>query len=320
MEKISIIIPVFNAEKYLEKCLESVINQTLSDIQIIVINDGSTDKSSHIIKKYLHDKRIIYIEKKNTGIGHTRNLGIERANGEYLTFLDSDDFLELNFCKEMYNKALFDNSDMVVCDYYEIIGDKKNKVEFKYFEPTNIKNNPELLLNVNLGPCNKIFSKRLFEDKSIRFAEGLKYEDLPFVCKMLCSSNKITKLNKYLHNYVLHDKSETTTHDTRIFDILKILEDTYKYLKENSYPYDLLTYFIFRTLIDYIIKQRYYENKNMRNEFIVKAYHLMDKIDKKWKKNINMKQLPFVKRTIVSCKPLIKLYCELYFNFKYRKS
>lgn len=106
MNKVSLIVPVYNTSKYLEKCINSLINQTLKDIEIIIINDGSTDNSEKIIKKF-NDKRIKYIAKQNEGIGKTRNLGIEKATGEYLAFVDSDDYLSIDFCKKMYTKSNF---------------------------------------------------------------------------------------------------------------------------------------------------------------------------------------------------------------------
>ena len=118
MNKVSIIVPVYNTSKYLNSCIKSLLHQTLKDIEIILINDGSTDDSESIIKKY-KDKRIKYISKKNEGIGKTRNLGIDTATGEYLSFIDSDDYVEPDFCEKMYEKATKDKCDIVICDYYE---------------------------------------------------------------------------------------------------------------------------------------------------------------------------------------------------------
>ena len=221
MVKVSIIVPVYNTAKYLSMCIESLINQTLKDIEIILINDGSTDESESIIKKY-KDKRIKYIFKKNEGIGKTRNLGIEKTNGEYLAFIDSDDYIEPNFCEVMYNKAIKDECDIVICDYYKDINERLEEVKFASFKDTNLKENPEIINLINLGPCNKIYKKDLFKNQKNRFVENLKYEDAPFVCRLLLSAKKIGKIDECLAHYVIHEKSETTTRDERIFDILKI--------------------------------------------------------------------------------------------------
>ena len=126
MAKISLIVPVYNTSKYLRKCLDSLITQTYKDIEIIVINDGSIDNSEEIIKLY-RDKRLKYISKKNEGIGKTRNLGIENATGNYIAFVDSDDYLDKNFCKKMIKKADEDNCDIVICNYFEDRNDKLKK-------------------------------------------------------------------------------------------------------------------------------------------------------------------------------------------------
>ena len=107
MVKVSVIVPIYNASKYLSRCIDSILNQTLEDIEIILINDGSTDESHEIIDKY-NDTRIKYYKRKNFGIGSSRNFGISNANGEFICFVDSDDYLNSTFCEEMYNKCIKD--------------------------------------------------------------------------------------------------------------------------------------------------------------------------------------------------------------------
>jgi len=119
MPKVSVIIPVYNVENYIEKCLNSVLNQTLKEIEIIIVNDGSKDSSKQKIEKYLekHENKIIYLEKENGGLSDARNYGIGYAKGEYIAFLDSDDYIEPTMYEEMYKKAKEENSDMVECDF-----------------------------------------------------------------------------------------------------------------------------------------------------------------------------------------------------------
>ena len=129
--KVSIIIPVYNTEKFLERCLNSVLNQTLRDIEIIVVNDGSKDNSLEIIKRFIQiDDRIILIDKENEGLTKTRNRGLEIASGKYIYNLDSDDYLEEDtMFEELYNKCEKDNLDMVVFDYYNDFGNKKEYIK-----------------------------------------------------------------------------------------------------------------------------------------------------------------------------------------------
>lgn len=119
MAKVSVIVPIYNAERYLKQCLDSIINQTLKDIEIILINDGSTDSSEEICKEYLSDERVIYYRKKNEGLAAARQDGMERANGEYLGFVDSDDWLEPDMYEKMYNAAITNQSDVVFCNCIE---------------------------------------------------------------------------------------------------------------------------------------------------------------------------------------------------------
>ena len=124
--KISIVVPVYNVEKYLSKCLESLISQTLADIEIICINDGSTDKSLEILENYASkDNRVKIINQENQGVSTARNNGLACANGEYVTFVDSDDWLESNSCEELYNKAIQTNSDIVLFSHYDVFPNKK---------------------------------------------------------------------------------------------------------------------------------------------------------------------------------------------------
>lgn len=311
MVKVSIIVPVYNTAKYLSMCIESLINQTLKDIEIILINDGSTDESESIIKKY-KDKRIKYIFKKNEGIGKTRNLGIEKTNGEYLAFIDSDDYIEPNFCEVMYNKAIKDECDIVICDYYKDINERLEEVKFASFKDTNLKENPEIINYINLGPCNKIYKKELFKDKNNRFIENLKYEDAPFVCRLLLSAKKIGKINKCLAHYVIHEKSETTTRDERIFDILKITDIIVKDLEKYDYMHEAMINLVVMILTDYTIQQRYINNKNIRNKFIDEAFDYLDKLDSNWRSCNYLNEFSYLKRKVKSSKILTKLYCTIY--------
>ena len=311
MVKVSIIVPVYNTAKYLSMCIESLINQTLKDIEIILINDGSTDNSESIIKKY-KDKRIKYISQKNEGIGKTRNLGIEKTNGEYLAFIDSDDYIEPNFCEVMYNKAIKDECDIVICDYYKDINERLEEVKFASFKDTNLKENPEIINLINLGPCNKIYKKDLFKNQKNRFVENLKYEDAPFVCRLLLSAKKIGKIDECLAHYVIHEKSETTTRDERIFDILKITDIIVKDLEKYDYMHEAMINLAVMILTDYTIQQRYIKNKISRNKFIDMAFRYLDNLDSKWRRCNYLNEFSYLKRKVKSSKILTKLYCTIY--------
>lgn len=310
MTKVSLIVPIYNSQNYLEKCIKSLISQTLKDIQIILINDGSTDNSEKIIKSF-DDKRIVYISKNNEGIGKTRNLGIDKATGEFLAFVDSDDYLNEHFCEYMYQKAVNDDCDLVVCDFFEdrntLVG-----IKFKDFKDTNLRETPELINYINLGPCNKLYKKSLFDDKSNRFEENLKYEDAPFVVKMLVSANRIGKVNDYLTYYVIHSNSETTIRDKRMYDILEITNIIVNDLKKVNYPNDPLVSLAVMILTDYTIQQRYISDVKYRHDFINKAFKYLNNLDRKWRRCSYLKRFSSLKRYVKTSKLLTKIYCDLY--------
>lgn len=315
MAKISLIVPVYNTSKYLRKCLDSLITQTYKNIEIIVINDGSIDNSEEIIKLY-RDKRLKYISKKNEGIGKTRNLGIENATGNYIAFVDSDDYLDKNFCKKMIKKADEDNCDIVICNYFEDRNDKLKKIEFVNFKDSSLKSNPSLINFINLGPCNKIYKMNMIKKNNIKFEENLKYEDAPFVIKSLLNAKKIGKIADFLTYYVIHEKSETTIRDKRIFDIFKIIEIIVKNLKEVDYPKEPIISLIVMILTDYTIQQRYIKDKKDRDTFINEAFKYLYKLDPKWRKCNYLKRFNYLKRIVKTNRTLTKLYCSLY-NFRH---
>ena len=252
---VSIIVPVYNAEKYLKKCLDSLVNQTKKELEFILINDGSTDKSEEIIKTY-KDKRIKYFKNKNQGIGKTRNFGIEKSSGKYLMFLDSDDYFSNDACEILYKEAEKEKADLIVFDYYRVEKGNLNEVKIESFNATNIKDDPNLLLKVNLGPCNKIYKTDLIKNNGIKFEESLKYEDTLFVVKAIYNAQKIIKLNRFLHYYMIHEKSETTVRDERVFDILKIVDKIRKYLKNDKSIKETVDKLTVQILTNYTIQQR----------------------------------------------------------------
>jgi len=310
MPKVSLIVPVYNTEIYLKKCINSLINQSLKDIEIIIINDGSTDNSDKIIKEY-NDKRIMYISKKNEGIGKTRNLGIDKSKGEYIAFVDSDDYLDSHFCKKMYEKAVKDECDIVICNFYEDKGFIQERMYIN-FKNTNLKHTPELINNINLGPCNKLYKKELLKNKNIRFIENKKYEDAPFVTKALINAQKIGKVEESLTYYVIHNESETTVRDKRIFDIFPITDIIVQDLKKANHPHESIVNIAVMILADYTIQQKYIRNFKMRNKFIDIAFDYLNELDKNWRKCDYLKSFPKHKRVIKIHKLLTKLYCTIY--------
>ena len=316
MADISIIVPIYNAEKFIKKCVDSLLNQTKKELEFILINDGSTDKTHEILKTY-KDKRIKYFKNKNQGIGKTRNFGIEKATGKYIIFIDSDDYIEPTTCEELYNKAIKEKADVVVCDFFKVYDDGSiEDINLPSFKTSKLKDNPNILIDINLSPWNKIYSTKLIKDNNIRFAEGIKYEDVPFVSEALDRANKIAKLDKKLNYYVIHGNSETTVRDKRIFDILKIVDMIRKYFKNKTYMNDIVDKLTVRIVTNYNIQQRQQKDIKVGMEFIDDAFAYLKKEVPDYKDNKYYENRSFLKRTIEKNKLFSKLYCRLYHMIK----
>ena len=309
MTDISVIIPVYNGEKYIKKCLDSVLNQSKKELEIILVNDGSTDNTENIIKEY-KDKRIKYFKNTNHGIGYSRNFGIEKSKSKYITFLDSDDYLEKTACEKLFNKIEKDKLDIVMCDFYKDYGDRVEEIKLPSFKDSSLKDNPDIITEY-LNPWAKLYSAKLLKDNKIKFVEDLKYEDAPFVIEALDKANKIGKIDECLNYYVIHNNSETTVRDRKCFDILKIIDKIRKYTKDKDYLKDKIDKLTVRIITNYTIQQRNQKNKLIGLEFIDKAFDYLEKEVPDYKNNkyyINRGK----KKIIEKSKFLTKLYVKLY--------
>lgn len=306
MKKVSIIVPIYNEEENLRKCIESLINQTYKELEIILINDGSTDKSKEIIESF-KDKRIIAIDKKNTGISDTRNKGIDKSTGDYIMFVDSDDYLELNCIERLIETAEKENSEIVMFNYYLETPSKRIEIKLPKIEARNLKEDKDLLTKIHLGPCTKIFKAELIKDNL--FPLNLKYEDVPFVVEAVIKAGKISFIPDYLYHYVIKKSGETITRDERIFDIITICAIVEKKLEQINYINK--TNFFVKVLSYYLKNSRYIPNINLRNEFIDAVYIYLKRIDKDWRKSSYLKQESKIKRVIITHKSLLKIVNKL---------
>ena len=311
--KISVIIPVYNSSTYLRKCLDSVVNQTLKDIEIIVINDGSTDDSKNIIEEYLCKyKNIIFIDQENKGIGKTRNIGIKKATGEYITFVDSDDYIKENMLEEYYKYAKKHNFDLVIGSYIKKINNKEIIFENNKFKTGNVKTTPQILYLIEYGPWAKLYKREMLINNNIYFDEERKYEDMPFVSKALLKSKLIGQITEPYYYYIIHNNSETTTMDKRVFDILDILKEIKDYYKREYYLRDELDYVIIDKITTYMLQQRVQKDNKLRIEFINAGYAFLNKNIKNWRGNKYYKKTNFLKRIIKNNKKILKIYCNIY--------
>lgn len=285
MPKVSIIVPVYNVEKYLDKCLNSLINQTLKDIEIIIVNDGSPDNSQAIIDKYKNKySNIKAYTKKNEGLSSARNYGMKYAKGEYISFIDSDDYIEYNMYEKMYKKAKEHDFDIVTCDLTYIYEDKKvycsSNIKKDLFNKKEIK---KIMTNIYPAAWNKIYKRKLLQNTKINFKIGVWFEDVEFLYRLLPHINTIGTINESFVNYVQRKGNITSTFDKRLYhciDNWNGIIDYYKesklyneYYKELEYNYVRYLYATFiKRAINYKDKTKYLSavkeaKKNVKEHF-----------------------------------------------------
>ncbi|WP_175640168.1 glycosyltransferase family 2 protein [Metabacillus schmidteae] len=270
---VSVIIPVYNVEKYLEKCLDSVLSQTFTNIEIIVLNDGSTDNSSEILKRYQEIENIKLINKENEGLSETRNKGLLQAQGEYVLFIDSDDSITNNMVEVMYKQAQTTDADIVVSKAMNEYEDGSKEDMFSNdFNEQEIIGNMEALRRfwsgeINGHIWNKLIRRRLMIDNKITFPKGKLYEDAPTLIHLIKHSQKLSFVNQSLYFYLQRQGSITKKPTYKaLVDHIAILseieanieEDVYKRLYNEEFQFFLLNTLYFNI---YLLNQLYPDDK-----------------------------------------------------------
>lgn len=259
MKKISVVIPVYNVEKYLSECLDSVVNQTYKNLQIILVDDGSTDFSGKICDVYAEkDNRITVVHQKNAGAGAAKNTGLELIDGEYFSIIDSDDYIELDMYEKMVNSLEKYNVDIVQCLFRNVFVndsfDRKYKIKGNYPKVLTSKSFlKEYLYDWKYAIfANKVFKSSLLKD--IRFPIGRKIDDEFFTYKLVCNAKKVVNIDNILYNYRMRKTSVMNENDTDrlIYDRIDCFIERYNYVsdiypslkkKYNLKLYDDLLYF-----------------------------------------------------------------------------
>ncbi|MBR1396631.1 MAG: glycosyltransferase, partial [Selenomonadaceae bacterium] len=282
MCKVSVLVPIYNVERYLRQCLDSVVNQTLKDIEIICINDGSTDSSPDIIREYAEkDSRIRVIDKENTGYGHSMNCGLKLAQGEYIGIVESDDFAELNMFETLYNTAKEVDAEIVKSNWFKQIGNeaipvKRNHNSYGQIFSPRIQN-PNIFYG-GIAIWSAIYKRIFLQKNNIYFNEtpGASYQDVSFFFKTLaCSENIVLTKDAFIHYRCDNPSSSVKSKEkvNCIFDEFKEIErflqnrtdikNTCEYIVEQfKYGCYLFNY----NRIDDIFKFEFFER--MANEFM----------------------------------------------------
>lgn len=279
LPKISVIVPVYNVEHFLIKCLESIAKQTFSDYEVIIVNDGSTDNSLKIAEDYIkiYEDKFKIINQKNGGLGDARNTGIANATGEYLLFVDSDDTISNNALEHLNSLVSKTQADIVIFDY-KLVDEYFNEL---FISPgykinsleSNIKEDPALLLS-SPSACNKLFKSELFIKSDIRFPKKVWFEDLRTIPKLYLQSNKIIYSNLPLYNYVQRKGSiMNNVNLDRNKEIIYAIEDISSYYDQhnlsNRYKEELEFLCIFHVLLTASVRV----NKSKFNHPLLKEFY-----------------------------------------------
>ena len=235
--KLSVIVPVYNAEAYLRDCIGSLLGQTIDDYEVILVNDGSTDGSQEIIDEYklAYPELISSVTVHNGGQGRARNLGLELAKGDYVGFVDSDDWVLPEMYLKLYRKAEEEDADVVVCDIRKIYADRSTELLTTWQD-----NKPIASAG---SACDKLFRRELLGD--IRFPEGLWYEDFDFSAKALMRSRKTVHVPEMLYMYRCGQPSTMHNNNARMnLDMLEVMEDLREFMETGEGTRDDFEYLL----------------------------------------------------------------------------
>lgn len=315
MVNVSIIVPVYNTEKYLKKCLDSLVNQTIKNIEILVVNDGSSDNSQKIINEYAEKYSFVKsLIKTNGGLSDSRNYAIPYTTGEYIGFVDSDDYVEPDMYEKMYNEAKQKNLDLIECNF---IWEYPNKIKYdignKY---TNIN---DFFLFGRVMVCNKLFKASIIKETNTKFPLGLRYEDIEFFYKLVPYFDKTDLLDNIFYHYMQRGNSIINEQNEKTGDIFIILNNLITFYKNNNlyekYK-ENIEYLFIRILMGSSLKRiSKIKNKKIRKKLLYKSITELYSNFPFWKDN---KLLKIKNKKNIYYKSINKFTYKIYsFIFKF---
>ena len=282
MIKVSIIVPIYNVEKYLSRCLDSLLVQSYQNIEVLCINDGTEDHSQQIVDIYVKDHPHFFKSyiKENGGLSDARNYGLQFARGEYIMFVDGDDFVEPEFVEEAYLRMEKDQLDLCVFDYHQYYLSNGSRevihIPFEEDRVYRLEDQPKLLCYVGNSAWNKIYRRSLFEDNHIEYPKGFVQEDLGTTPKLLYLSERIGFIHKPLYNYLI-DRPDNITQERneRIYHILDMCDSFLSFYREKDAfdrYYEELKYLSLINILYSLKKLPYFTDRTFVDGFIEKTF------------------------------------------------
>ena len=295
MSCLSVIVPCYNGEKFIGRCLESLVNQTLQDIEIIVINDGSTDNSQDIIDSYANKYHNIKAYKiPNSGIADARNFGVSKVETPYFGFLDCDDYTDVTMFEKMYNKAIETNAQVVVSNFYWVKG-KKKKLEKE--GPYNT--GKDMLIHLFAVLWNKIYDTEFVRSTNIRFPSGNRYEDAYFLYCLAPNIERIAFIDEAFVHYVQHENSITHNNNEEVKNMITIFDNILNYYahtdRYDEYHDELEYLHIKFFLGNSFLRSARIEDKEDREYTIQLGWNMLNDEFPDWHHNHYLKELPGLK-------------------------
>ena len=285
MIKVSVIVAVYNAEKYLEKCIDSLLYQTLEEIEIIAVDDGSTDSSSAILVEYAkRSSKLKYFIKENGGAADARNCGLTLACGQYIGYVDSDDFVNPDMFETMYNKAIERGSDIVECNLHHTYAVREDtEVMANYYSPR------ELLCFGRYIVWNKIFRRDFLINARANFPINLIYEDVAFLANLIPYIKSYEYVNIAPVHYVQRRGSVNNSKSEKTMDIFKVMRDILVFYKENGFYWQYkneLEYLYARMLLcSFFIRMCRISERALRKKVLSLNYKELIDTFPNWRKN-----------------------------------
>lgn len=308
--KISVIVPVYNTSKYLEKCLDSLINQTYKELEIIIVEDCSTDNSKSLLEKYkkFENVTIIYNDR-NMGLSYSRNVGLAHAGGNYIGYIDSDDYVQSDYYEKLIMSIKNNHSDVAICDVKVIYEDTKEEIISKCCNSDNFSLVNIIDNGLAASACNKLFKRSLLS--KYKFSEGKVNEDIAVVIPIMCNAKKISYAKDCYYNYIQHFGSiQNSSFSNKRFDIIDGVDLTLQRIKNNSKYNEIKNALIFNqiiVLLIYVIPKE--QDFSKRYNFLKRYVEFTEKY--------KVRQNPYFWKFLENCGKKHKIYYKALFKFAY---